>query len=131
LTDSNLNRAIGVLMGKVDAIGEQLVETRTDMRMAQEKSDVSRANVHRRLDEITGRTQHLEHTSMSHAETLRGIEASVADVRLVTDDVKMMRAQAEGAGTLGRWLIKIGITVLACAGWIVSAYTYLTGRPPP
>ncbi len=59
------------------------------------------------------------------------VKAKVERVEGVSDDVVAMRQQAQGAGTLGRWLIKIGIAVVTIAGWAVGAYTYLTGRPPP
>ena len=28
-------------------------------------------------------------------------------------------------------LIRVGIGVITVAGWIIGAYTYLTGKPPP
>lgn len=49
----------------------------------------------------------------------------------VTVEVTTLRTKAEGAGTLGRWLIRIGIGVVTAAGWLIGAYTWMTGRPPP
>ena len=39
--------------------------------------------------------------------------------------------QAKGAGTLGRWLIRVGIGIVTLAGWVIGVYTWVTGRPPP
>lgn len=128
---ADINRALGVLMGKVNAIGEQLTQTRHDMTTSEKKSDESRGNMHRRLDEVRSEIYGLKMTSANQAAAIEGLKGSVAEMQAVTDDVKALRQQAQGAGTLGQWLIKIGIAVLAVAGWVVSAYTYLTGRPPP
>ena len=59
------------------------------------------------------------------------INRKVETVEKITDDVKTIRDQAAGAGTAGRWLIKVGVGVVATAGWLAAAYTHLTGRPPP
>lgn len=80
--------------------------------------------LHRRLDEVSNRLSHLE----GEAETTK---AKVDQMQAVTDDVVKLRTQARGAGTVGRWLIRIGIGVVTLAGWIIGAYTWLTGRPPP
>jgi hypothetical protein len=50
---------------------------------------------------------------------------------LADEAVALTEGQASGAGTAGGWLLKIGIGVVASAGWLAAAYTYLTGRPPP
>lgn len=49
----------------------------------------------------------------------------------VTVEVTTLKTRAEGAGTLGRWLLRIGIGVVTLAGWLIGGYTWLTGRPPP
>jgi hypothetical protein len=36
------------------------------------------------------------------------------------------RQQAQSAGTLGQWLIRLGIGVVAFAGWLIGIYTWLT-----
>lgn len=127
----DINRALGVLIGKVDEIGKQLAATRQDMTESENKSDESRGNMHRRLDSVQSEIHDLKMTTASQAAAIDDLKESVSEMQTVTDDVKTMRQQAQGAGTLGQWLIKIGIAVLAMAGWIATAYTYLTGRPPP
>jgi DNA anti-recombination protein RmuC len=127
----DINRALGVLIGKVDEIGKQLAATRQDMTESEKKSDESRGNMHRRLDSVRTEMHEMKMTTASQAVAIDDLKESVAEMQTVTDDVKTMRQQAQGAGTLGHWLIRIGVGVLALAGWAVSVYTYLTGRPPP
>ena len=127
----DINRALGVLIGKVDEIGKQLAATRQDMTESENKSDESRGNMHRRLDSVQSEIHGLKMTSASQAAAIDDLKESVSEMQTVTDDVKTMRQQAQGAGTLGQWLIKIGVGVLALAGWLAAAYTQLTGRPPP
>lgn len=110
---SSVERTLGVLLGKLEGIEDRL-----------ERADESRANVHRRLDELVMRTTHLE-------TDMQATKVRVGEMRAVTDDVVKLRTQAAGAGTLGRWLIRIGIGVVTVAGWLTAAYTQFTGRPPP
>lgn len=108
-----INRTLGVLLAKIEGIEERL-----------DKADDSRANVHRRLDDAVMRLTHLESDVASTKNRLEGMER-------VTVEVTTLRTKAEGAGTLGRWLLKIGGWVLAAAGGWAAAWTMLTGRPPP
>jgi hypothetical protein len=62
---------------------------------------------------------------------VEGIEEKVEAMETVTEDVVALRHQAAGAGTLGHWLIKIGIGFVGFAGWLIGIYTYVPGRPPP
>jgi hypothetical protein len=70
------------------------------------------------------RTTHLE-------ADMSSVKVKTEAIQSVTDDVVTLRRQAQGAGTLGRWLIRIGIGVVTAAGWLIGAFTYLTRRPPP
>ena len=121
---TNVERTLGLLLAKVEGIERHLVQVRDDMHDSEQKSDTSRANVHRRLDEATNRMGILE-------GSVAAIESTIAEVQSVTDDVKKMREQARGAGTMGKVLMRIGIALLAAAGWLAAAYTQMTGRPPP
>jgi hypothetical protein len=100
-------------LGKLEAIEDRL-----------ERADESRVGIHRRLDEVVMRTTHLE-------ADMSSVKSKTEAIQSVTDDVVALRSQAQGAGTLGRWLIRIGIGVVTAAGWLIGAYTYLTGKPPP
>lgn len=59
------------------------------------------------------------------------LKNKVEGMEEVTVQVKTLRNKAEGAGTAGRWLLRIGIAVVSFAGWVVGLYTYYSGRPPP
>lgn len=113
MSATSVERTLGILLGKLEAIEDRL-----------ERADESRASIHRRLDEVVMRTTHLE-------ADVSSVKNKTEAIQSVTDDVVTLRSQAEGAGTLGRWLIRIGIGVVTAAGWLIGAYTYLTGRPPP
>lgn len=113
MSEASVERTLGQILGELKGIDDRL-----------QRADDSRAVVHRRLDEVSHRLSHLE----GEAETTK---AKVNQMQAVTDDVVKLRAQAQGAGTVGRWLIRIGIGVVTLAGWIIGAYTWLTGRPPP
>lgn len=80
--------------------------------------------MHRRLDDLVMRTTHLESDMSSTKHKLDRMEK-------VTVQVTTLRTKAQGAGTLGRWLIRLGIGIVTLAGWLIGAYTWMTGRPPP
>ncbi|EDQ33969.1 Protein of unknown function (DUF1515) [Hoeflea phototrophica DFL-43] len=130
MTDTT-RELLATIAEQVRNLNTKLDETRVDLKESEEKSDKSRGHMHNRIDGVQKEIHDLRLETSGQASALEGLKASVSDVQKVTDDVKAMRQQAQGAGTLGHWLIKIGIAVLAVAGWLVSAYTYLTGKPPP
>lgn len=112
-TNAGVERTLGIILGKIEGIEDRM-----------EKAEASRANMHRRLDESVTRTAHLESEFGLIKSKLEGMEK-------VTVQTTTLITKAEGAGTLGRWLLRIGVGVVTVAGWVVGAYTYLTGRPPP
>ena len=112
-TDSNIERSLGVVIGKLDGIEDRL-----------DRQDESRAALHRRVDDLVMRQTHQEADILS-------IKNKVDAHEKVTVEVTTLRTKAQGAGTLGQWLIRIGIGVVGIAGWLVGVYTWLTGRPPP
>ncbi|WP_432288747.1 DUF1515 family protein (plasmid) [Aminobacter sp. BA135] len=113
MSEQSIDRALGRMEGDLKAILDR-------MKMA----DESRAAVHRRLDEFSNRLTHVE-------ADLIVVKHSQANMQAVTDDVFSLRTQAQGAGTAGLYLLKVGIAIVGAAGWLLSAYTWLTGRPPP
>jgi hypothetical protein len=121
---NDIYKSIGELTGIVKGLSEKIEENERRNTESIRRADESRANVHRRLDDLVLRTTHLE-------SDMQSTKSRVEEMGAVTDDVVKMRHKADGAGTLGRWLIRIGIGVVSVGGWIVGAYTYLTGRPPP
>lgn len=112
-TNAGAERTLGLILGRLEAIDERM-----------ERADESRVGIHRRLDGLVSQTAHLE-------ANVAAITGKVADMEKVTIEVTTLRTKAQGAGTLGRWLIRFGIGVVTAAGWLIGAYSYLTGRPPP
>ncbi len=112
-TNSNIERAIGVVIGKLDGIEDRL-----------DRQDESRAALHRRVDELVLRQTHQEADILS-------IKNKVDAHEKVTVEVTTLRTKAEGAGTVGRWLLRAGIAIVGFVGWVLGLYTWLTGRPPP
>lgn len=112
-----LNRLIGELAAEVRGLRRDVQDDRT-------ASASYRQGMRDEMGKIVLRQTHLE-------SDVSSIKAKVEDMEQVTIEVKTLRTKAEGAGTLGRWLIKIGGWVLSAAGGFAAAYTLLTGRPPP
>ena len=110
---ASVERTLGIILGKIEGIEDRM-----------EKAEASRATVHRRLDESVARTSHLENEMGLIKTKLEGMER-------VTVQTTTLITKAEGAGTLGRWLVRVGIGVVTVAGWMIGVYTWLTGRPPP
>ncbi len=128
---NEIYKMLGELTGTVKAINEKVDVLSREMSDAEDRSEKSRANVHRRLDELVVRTTHIETDVLSAKGRLDAVERATVDMKAVTDDVKIMRERAFGAGTLGVWLWRIGGGILSAAGGFAAAYTWLTGRPPP
>lgn len=120
MNDTSLNRiyeAIGGLTSEVKGLRRDADE---DRRVAADH----RQGVREELSNIVLRQTHLETDVASLKNKVEAHEE-------VTVQIKTLRSKAEGAGTLGYWLIRIGIGVMTLAGWLIGAYTWLTGRPPP
>lgn len=114
---NELNRAIGELTAEVRGLRRDVQDDRT-------ASANYRKGMRDEMAKIVMRQTHLE-------ADVSSIKAKVDDMEQVTVQVQTLRSKAEGAGTLGKWLIRIGIGVVTFAGWVIGAYTYITGRPPP
>lgn len=116
--------AIGSLTNAVEGLKEQIASNEKRNEDAIRSANESRANVHRRLDDIVTRTTHLENGMVA-------VQKTIEEVEKVTIEVTTLRTKAQGAGSLGYWLLRIGGVVLSAAGGFAAAYTWLTGRPPP
>lgn len=123
-SSNEIYKLVGELTGAVKAIERGIGEIKDDIAASEVASSSSRQNMHRRLDDLVMRTTHLESDMSSTKHKLDGMEK-------VTVEVTTLRTKAQGAGTLGRWLIRLGIGIVTLAGWLIGAYTWMTGRPPP
>lgn len=119
-TNQEIFRAIGGLTEAVHGLRRDVGE----IRQGQIRADDHRAVIHKEVSDLAGR--------MDAVETgLYAAQETIAETKAVTDDVIQLRQQAMGAGKLGHWLIKLGIGIVAFAGWLWAAYTWLAGKPPP
>lgn len=92
-----MNREIAVLATKVDMILE-------GMRRSEEKSDVSRTSMHRRMDDIVERVGKVE-TSIVR------VQDDVKEMKPVTDDVRRWKLMGLGAlGVIGFGGMAMGVT---------------------
>ncbi len=92
-----MHREIGMLTAKVDMI---LV----GVRRSEEKSDASRASMHRRMDEIVDRVSKVE-------LTMAAVQDDVTDMRPVTEDVNRWKLVGLGAlGVIGVGGMVLGVT---------------------
>lgn len=98
--DATMQRELGMLTAKVD----MLLET---VRRSEEKSDISRAAMHRRLDD--------------QADRMGKVEIAVKDVQ---DDVKEMKPVVE---EVQMWRQR-GIGALAIVGIGASALTFIVTK---
>jgi hypothetical protein len=121
---NEIYKLVGELTGAVKAIESGIADIKQDIAASEMTSSSSRAGIHRRLDEQLMRLTNVE-------ADIGNLKNKVTDMENVTVEVKTIRAKAQGAGTLGFWLVKVGIGVVGLAGWLVGLYTWLTGRPPP
>jgi len=127
MTDASLNdiyHLVGELKGTVKGLHGKVDDLKKDMSDSEATSADYRAGVRDELGKLVMRTTHLE-------ADVGAVKAKVDAHEKVTIEVTTLRSKAEGAGTLGRWLIRVGIGVVTAAGWIIGVYTWLTGRPPP
>ena len=114
---NEIYKLVGGLGEAVRDIERSLEGLKKDIADAEQNSATSRANVHKRLDEVVLRTSTLES------------EVSIVKVKMdemsgITDSVKELSQKAQGAGILGRVLLRLGIALITLAGWLVSAYQY-------
>ena len=130
----NLNeiyQAIGSLTSAVQSLAEKIEanERRNAQSIAKVDDSLkdaakSRADVHKRLDDLVIRTTHLE-------DEVHSVKEKTTAMQEVTDDVVSMRQRVQGAGWFGRISFRVAVAFVTFGGWLAWAYTALTGRPPP
>jgi hypothetical protein len=125
------NGKLGDIGATVRALNDKVDQMADEMHLSEGKSDTSRASVHRRLDEVVARSGQFESEMVGFKSQLAGVTSKIEGMEKVTVEVTTLRTKAEGAGTLGRLLLRAGIVIVSFAGWAVGLYTWLTGRPPP
>lgn len=121
---NEIYKAVGELNGTVRALSDQVVGLRRDMQESETLSASSRANVHRRLDEVVDRLAPLESGLKAAIEDVSDVRSDVADVKTVTDEVTRWRLMGIGAlGVTGIAAAALASVVTAYWGKIVRALT--------
>lgn len=106
-------KAIGTLTAQVEGLRRDIKDNEDRNAANVRKADESRANVHRRLDEVVMRTTHLESDVLT-------VKTKVQDIESVTDEVKAWKQRGIGA------LFVVGIASAALSGMIVHFWDALT-----
>ena len=114
---NELNRTIGELIAEVRGL-------RRDVQEDRRTSAEYRQGVREELANLVLRQTHIEND-------VQALKNRVDTHEEITVQVKTLRNKAEGAGTVGQWLLRTGIAIVGFAGWVLGLYTWLTGRPPP
>ena len=78
-----MQRELGMLTAKVDMILE-------GVRRSEEKADINRASMHRRMDEIVDRVSKVETTTAT-------VKEDIDEIKPTVDDVKLWRQRGIGA----------------------------------
>lgn len=112
-----INRTIGSLITAVEGLQRGLSEDR-------HVSSDHRQGIREELSKLLMRQTHLE-------SDMASVKHKLDQHERVTIAVTTLRDKAEGAGTAGRWAIRIGIAIVSLLGWLAATYTAMTGRPPP
>lgn len=120
LAGTNLNQvyeAIGALTAEVRGL-------RRDVQEDRKTASNYRAGVRKDIGDLVMRITHVE----ADMET---VKRRSDEFQQASDTVKNMTAQAQGAGTLGHWLLKAGGWLLSAAAGAAAMWYQITGRPPP
>jgi hypothetical protein len=83
MIDATTHQQLGTLLAEVKNLRE-------DFRRSEDKSDASRASLHRRMDELVDRTAKLE-------GAVAQVNDDVTEMKPVTDDVRKWKLMGMGA----------------------------------
>lgn len=114
---NEIYKLVGGLDEAVRGIERSLEGLKKGIADSEQNSATSRANVHKRLDEVVLRTSTLE-------SEVSIVKLKMDEMSGITDSVKELSQKAQGAGILGRVLLRLGIALITLAGWLVGAYQY-------
>jgi hypothetical protein len=102
--DVNVHRQLGELVAGLRGLKDDIQEIRDAQLRADDRSTQSRAVVHRRMDELVSNVRTLE----GH---ITNVQADVADMKPVTNDVKRWKLIGIGAlGMIGIGGIALGVS---------------------
>jgi hypothetical protein len=103
--DAAVHQTLGQLLEAVKNLGGEVHSIRQDMRRSEEKSDSSRAVMHKRVDDLVDRVAGVE-TLVDRTQT------DIKDMKPVTEDVKKWKLMGMGAlGVVGVGGVALGVTL--------------------
>ncbi|CCE96140.1 hypothetical protein SFHH103_01643 [Sinorhizobium fredii HH103] len=96
-SDAIVHQQLGTLLAEVKNLRE-------DFRRSEDKSDASRASIHRRLDEMVERVGTLEGSTTA-------MQGDISEMKPVTEDVRKWKLMGMGAlGVIGIGGAALGVT---------------------
>lgn len=97
MIEASVHQQLGTLLAEVKNLRE-------DFRRSEDKSDASRASMHRRMDDLVERVGTLEGSMTS-------VKEDVSDMRPVTEEVKRWKVMGLGMlGATGIAFMALGVT---------------------
>lgn len=116
--DASVHRQLGEIAATLHALQSSIERVVEEARRSQDKSDTSRAAVHRRLDDVAGQVAGLD-------AAMTKVKSDITDMKPVTDDVKRWRLMGIGAlAVVGIGGISLGAAI---AGALEHIATFLSG----
>lgn len=114
----DISEAIGALRNEVKNLGQKI--DRADQNAAESNRQAAEhhAALHRRVDELVVEVGEVKADTSGLAGTVAQMQATVADSKSVTDEVKMWKAQGRGA------LFVVGIASAAISSTAVAFLSY-------
>lgn len=114
----DISEAIGALRAEVKNLGQKI--DRADQNAAESNRQAAehRAALHRRVDELVVEVGEVKADTSGLAGTVAQMQATVADSKSVTDEVKLWKAQGRGA------LFVVGIASAAISSAVVGFLAY-------
>jgi SPX domain protein involved in polyphosphate accumulation len=102
--DASVHRQLGELVAGLRGLKEDIQEIREAQMRSEDRTTQSRAVVHRRMDDMVARVGTLE-------TNITNVQADVADIKPVTNDVKRWKLIGIGAlGMIGIGGIALGVS---------------------
>jgi hypothetical protein len=116
--DASVHQTLGQLLAEVTNLRTDIRSVKDEMRRSEDKSDVSRAAVHKRMDEIVSRVGSLEASAAATQE-------DISEMKPVTEDVRKWKLMGIGAlGVVGIGGTAIGVML---AGVLENVAHFLKG----
>lgn len=116
--DAAIHQTLGQLLAEVKNLNREVSAIRTEMHQSEQKSDVSRAALHRRVDDLVD--------TVGNVETgLAAAQKDITDMKPVTEDVRKWKLMGMGAlGVVGLGGAALGVTL---AGVFQNIVHFLKG----